>query len=339
MKRPTHSTVAIGIVIALLVLGSPRSSAATAAQKTTKLPAKLPAKKKKTKVNFDNPTTHTTTVVVRTPLPLEKALEDQAESLSAIAEGTPTSSSTIPAPVQTATSRQSIFVSPSPGSASPSAPAPVKTPAPRVQPSHVVASPFLMPAPAPTPIAAPPPVSAEARVATTLEKETEQAVRTSIYLRSSYIDAHYSDLQGDLQNGATSMALGVSRSFAWDFEWRALIEIGHGLDQEVALKNTRYSIVRIDLANHFARGPLRPFAAFGLGYADFDVRSYRATASNDVAIRSHAKGGALFAAPALGVRLELETLALDLAVEYSAFLGSAHSLGGVTGSLGLAVPF
>ncbi len=159
--------------------------------------------------------------------------------------------------------------------------------------------------------------------------------------RTSYLAARYSQIQGDLQDGATSMGLSFSRS--WNvLEGKISVDFAHGLDQKVSLGNSRMTILRADVARFFNReGLVSPFLAGGLGFANSTVKSYRQTASGTIVTQEHVKSNAVAIAPGAGVRVVLTPkLSFDLGVEYLALIGGsqASSLGGLSagGSLGVA---
>jgi hypothetical protein len=168
---------------------------------------------------------------------------------------------------------------------------------------------------------------------------------TRFYVRTSYVDAHYSNLESDLQNGASTIALGLSRGLWPTFEGRVLLELGHGMDQTVTIQNTRFLTLRADATYLPISGALTPLASLGLGFTDFDVKSERATASGDTVTREHAKGTGALIAPALGGRLRIGNtsgqIAIDLTAEYLAVIGSGQtsSLGGVAAALGIGLTF
>lgn len=179
------------------------------------------------------------------------------------------------------------------------------------------------------------------KVSHPLVRETSSDTVTSRFLvRGSYLGAHYDSLESDLQNGATSLALGLARQQG-ALEGRLSLEIGHGLDQSVTPENTRYLIAHADGTYVFYPGSLSPIAGAGIGYGKFDVRSVRSVDGNTLTIREHAQSSAFVAVPSLGLRLLFAGTTVDLTGEYLALLGApnAGALGGWQAALALGIPF
>jgi len=212
----------------------------------------------------------------------------------------------------------------------------VQPPAPQVS-----ATPYGTPAPSPTPVVAPQPLFA---AAPTPGDDTDAPEINRFYLRASYLDARYSHLESDLENGATTFGGGVARTRG-DFEGRVILEIGHGLDQAVIPQNTRIFAVRGDVNYEFLKAqglPVAPIAGIGLGYTYFNVFSVRSDNGTTQTIRINDQTTSITTSPAVGIRLKLpKAFTLDLTAEYLLLLsgGESASLGGLAGALSLGVPF
>lgn len=392
-----------------LVASQALAAIGTAAeQPPTKLPTKLPkAMKKKTKLNFEeNSGTHVTTVIVRTPLPLEKALEDQqqaANQVVVISSAKPAKSVDVanpipaPTPLEDKTARFHVlpeatteashprrFLIDEPLLVKPESPlstekdklageavlptdagakskediaAPITTspapsastefmgpPAPPVVEVSVTTLTTNPPAPSVAVEAPSAPVTsaqtADVSLATTVTRPVALH-ENRIYLRSSVLNARYAEIDSNLDNGARGLGIGWARQYG-DFEGRGSIELGYGKGQEISLENTRYLIARADALYFFRSGHVRPFAGFGVGVGQFDVRLPRPTANPDeVLFREYAKGSAAILSPSTGIRFDWTNFAVDLSAEYLAVLGagSTSALGGWTGALTLSFPF
>lgn len=379
------------------VLPPKADSSAQAKPKVAKLPKKLPKKKtqttaQRTKINFEEDSgTHVTTVVVRTPLPLEQALEDQqaaerervrvvpthaslpvqdsavlpkmnpqpkviaapAPSINAAATAapSPTPIAASPAHFQPQVTTAQVAASPVPPSLATPTPAPLPTGAPVVSTTGIVATPIVplvAPVPAPAPTSTPTTVNPPFALTyhrieqPSAEDPTRLAEGTRLVLRTSYVDARYSQLEGDLQNGATTLGLGLAHKLTAEFEGRASVEIGNGMDKTVTLQNTRFFLIRADALYLPLQGRITPLAGFGLGYSEYDVTSERAAPGGDITLREHANGKSLTASPSAGVRLRMTpTLSFDLTLEYLIFVGNGQSsaLGGWTGALGFSFAY
>jgi hypothetical protein len=324
--------------------------------KVTKLPA-FKAKKKIT-IDFDSSASeHTTTVVVRTPLPLDKAQEQQdeaAQNVTVIKHDEPKIVEHAQAPVLKSLPEVKVSVSRS-------APTPFATPFATPSPAPIFINPTTVKTFAPTVSATPTAYSAYAATKAPVAPtgSTIEVVPVSVsriptpppapwlyadalrfYARTSYLNAHYSELESDLQNGATTMALGVAKQSDM-FEIRGTLEFGHGLDQAVTPQNTRFIIARADAEYFFLSGPFSPIVGVGLGYADVDVKSLRTSDGTDTVYREHIKTSGVVISPSAGMRMNFSNYSLDLSAEYLTILGASHAsaLGGITGALGLGVPF
>lgn len=177
-------------------------------------------------------------------------------------------------------------------------------------------------------------------------REAFHSAQPRVFLRGGYLGAAYSDLEPKLENGATLIGLAISRQ-AHNIEGRVALDVIHGKDQAVTPANTRMLTLRVDasyfISDAIASIPIRPFAGLGVGYSDYDVRSYRrlGDGSGNVVFRDHAKGGALSLSPRVGLRFDLSpSLSFDVEAEYLALFGQseAKSLGGflAAGALGFA---
>ena len=371
--------LALAIAVILLFPNLPLAEAAkkpAAKQKKVadanpKLPTKLPAYKGKKKVSLDfenNSGTHVTTVIARTPLPLEKALDDQAAARQA---QKPLEEVVVKTPSRVEPSPKIEFLPQRSQELEPIEIA-IQTPAPQTQPvrpqptspvakapvAKVEAAPQVKPMAQPAPLPAPAvqkalPPTASQQVAPAKAPSTTPAVtvvtRTTapdpltarpfrLATRTSYVSAKYSDLESRLENGATTLGLGLFYAIDLNIEGRLSLELGHGFDQEVNLQNTRMSLVRIDGVYFFMPGTFQPMAGAGLGYASHNVRSYRSVDGSTITLKEHLKSGSALLAPFAGGRIHFSpTVALDLSLEYLAFVGgeSASSLGGLTCGLNL----
>lgn len=161
------------------------------------------------------------------------------------------------------------------------------------------------------------------------------------FVRGGYLGAKYSDLESRLENGATFVGFGFGSDLgatlgaeAHDLEGRLSLDIAHGRDQAVNAQNIRMLTIRADMSYLFLSGPIRPFVGAGLGYADYDVRSYRSVKGDEIILKQHAKGGSFVLSPRAGVRFTAgSSVSVDLEAEYLALVGTseATSLGGFSG--------
>lgn len=171
----------------------------------------------------------------------------------------------------------------------------------------------------------------------------DEIPRRRLFVRTGFLDAHYSEIESDLKNGATVFGVSVSQVFS-KTEVRLGLDVAHGLDQAVNLRNTRMAMFRAEGLYHFAAvSSVRFFGGGALGVADIDVTSYHAVAnSGDVVVRENAKGTALLAAPEIGARILIgRDISLDLAAQYLLLTGGDQisKLGGLLGEAALGFTF
>lgn len=326
-------------------------------QSGSQLPTQLPKKKKITVEFGTSSAEHTTTVVVRTPLPVEEAFEDQAAAEKSLKDSstkiqaatgsqspqtTPTPTSTPVAIVRPAPSPAPIAAaapSPTPSSFAPTTQASI--PPPREAKPVLVADPYPIPEP---PIAASKQDSVSQSTAavasqTSVESPKSFPEAARLFARTSYVDARYSGLSPELQNGQSTLAIGFEKDFPL-FIGRAFIELGHGMDQAVTIQNTRSLIVRADFLHLFSGTEfLRPLVGGGVGIIDVNVRSYRSNPSGQTYIREHAHETTLLLSPFTGVRVNVFPANVDLTLEYTAVMtGNPTAFGGWTGALSVSFP-
>jgi hypothetical protein len=178
---------------------------------------------------------------------------------------------------------------------------------------------------------------------TTFLVTDDETPRRRLFIRGGYLDAKYDRLESDLRNGASVFGVSVSQVFS-QTEVRLGIDVAHGLDQAVNLRNTRMAMFRAEgLYNVFSRDIVQAYVGGALGLADIDVTSYRTTGSNgDVTIRENAKGAALLAAPEVGGRFKIgRQISFDLTIQYLLLAGSSQvsNLGGLLGEAALGFSF
>lgn len=179
---------------------------------------------------------------------------------------------------------------------------------------------------------------------TTVIVAHEEAPRRRFFVRGGYLDAAYSKIESDLKNGATLFGLSASQQFS-QTEVRLGLDLAHGLDQSVTLRNTRMVLLRAEglynLVN--AKDAASFYVGGALGLADIDVTSFRSqNANGDVTVRENAKGTALLAAPEIGARLFIgRDISIDLAAQYLLLAGGgqASNLGGLLGEAALGFSF
>jgi len=291
-----------------------------------KRPTRLP-KKKRITVDFDSHSAEpTTTVIVRTPLPLDEAVEDKSlaeksmkdtqKQVEATAKTeTPATTKTPPAPLAVTT--------PTPAPA-PALEAPLETPVVTSEP---------VPMPPPLPEAA----TVTANSVVVIPEKFSKGLR--LLARTSYVNAQYSRLSSELQDGQSTIAIGIENDFD-RFSGRAILEIGHGMDQAVTIQNTRSFIVRGDLIHFFAKdATIQPLVGGGAGLVDLNVRSYRSNGEGPIYIREHARETSVLIAPFAGFRVKQSLFSLDLTLEYVAVMVDEPSaFGGWTGALTLGIP-
>jgi len=367
--------------VATSLVASQAFAAAGSKRPSAKLPTKLPkaVKKKKAKVNFEeNSGTHITTVIVRTPLPLEKALEDQKQAANevtvisssktvslpeltdamapeAAAEKQPPRYHVLPEVLPEVDSEPSrlrrIFIDETllVNAAAPDDSAPAT---PVAAPDEATAAPTstaeLMgpqaPAPATAAVVAEPAEAAAPAPDLSLSAgfSARPADRINrFYLRSSFLNARYSEIDSHLENGAHGIAIGWARQ-SGNIEGRASLEFGYGKGQDMTVQNTRYLIARGDALYFFRSNVVRPYTGIGLGVGSFDVRVQRpAVNPNDLLYHEYAKGSAAIVSPSTGIRFDLTGFAVDVGIEYLVVIGAGttSALGGWAGALTLSFPF
>lgn len=179
-------------------------------------------------------------------------------------------------------------------------------------------------------------------IATTFLIPHDETPKRRIFIRGGYLNAKYDRLEPDLRNGATTLGVSASQVFS-QTEVRIGIDIAHGLDQEVSLRNTRMAIFRAEglytILTH-SLGTL--YVGGAIGAASIDVNSYRQASGSDITIRENAKGSALLAAPEIGARIKIgRQLSLDLTLQYLLLAGSDQisNLGGLLGEAALGFRF
>ncbi len=217
-------------------------------------------------------------------------------------------------------------------------------PAPPTQ----VATLSAQPSPSPMPLA---PVAPTGPTATNIQRKADFALVTTpeaqapsphFFLSASYLRAQYSQLESDLQNGATSFTAGVSRTYGATLEGSLAVEIGQGLDQAITLQDTRFLLLRAGANYIFLPGIATPIAGLSLGYGNFNVFSYHTVNGATIQLVENAQATGLVAVPSAGVRLNLpSSYTLDLTAEYLMLVGAANAsaLGGIEGSLTVGIPF
>lgn len=334
--------------------GATKSVTKSKEKASAKSVGKLPEKKTKTKtfIDFDSDSQHKTTVVVRTPLPLEESKEEKAEVdrlVQEIKKDTPAEKTKsdkpelkylVPVQVPVPVAATSPTPTPSgPPIAIKNPPAAQDTPAPVILRTTVITTATPAPIPSQTPTAT---VATRLNAAPTSKPEIEnQSAR--LLARSSYVSAHFNELAPELQNGLTTFAFGLAKPFTRDFEGRAMIEIGHGTDQAVTPQNTRHFLLRGDTLKHFHFFNSEVFsflAGTGFGYADINVRSYRTSGGSTLVEREHSHVSTAFVSPTIALRLaSVGELTFDLSIEYLVLLGAnSTSLAGLTGAVTLTYP-
>lgn len=301
-----------------------------------KQPTRLPPKKKKTTViDFEkNSGTHTTTVIVRTPLPLEEAQDEKSlaekqlkETQKKMAEKPKPIAPALPPPPPPPRERHLIPVAPVP---------PPETPLP------VATDDSSTPPPEPAPVVESFTIPETTSHVVVMAPEAPRAEKTSALLRTSYIGSKYSEIAPELENGQTTLALGLESPLRNNLHGRALIELGHGMDQSVTIQNTRSFILRadliylLDLKSNFVQA----LFGGGLGFLDANVRSYRTNGAGGTTLREHEHVSSLLGVPFTGMRFSHDDITVDLTIEYTAVLSAKSStFGGLTGALTLGFKF
>ena len=154
--------------------------------------------------------------------------------------------------------------------------------------------------------------------------------RRSLSLRFGSLRAEWSKFDSRMQNGATSMGLGMAQELMspWgSLEARASIDLYHATDQAVTLDNVRMLATRTEIAYWLTPSRIRPALTLGMGVTEYAVRSYRAVGANgDVTIRTHARGTAFSVIPGTALRIDLnKDFRFDLQTEYLLHLGGDQS--------------
>jgi hypothetical protein len=180
-------------------------------------------------------------------------------------------------------------------------------------------------------------------VQTTFLIPHDETPRRRIFVRGGYLNAKYEKLESDLKNGASVLGVSVSQVFS-KTEIRLGIDVAHGLDQEVTLRNTRMIMFRGEgLYSVFTRDFAQVYIGGALGLANIDVTSYRSlNGSADVTVRENAKGTALLAAPEIGSRIHFSRdISLDLTLQYLLLAGGDQvaNLGGLLGEAAVGFTF
>jgi hypothetical protein len=330
----------------------------SAAQAPAKAPTQLPSfkAKKRIRIDFENSSgAPSSTVVIRTTLPSSNETENTSQKISEVKALDIKTVNPSAEPIEIDTnSLKAVSAAPPPAPTPASTPVPVPVPTPTPAPALATAP---APAPAPPPIllapVAPSEPAPKLQTSTSSSSSSRSHLRmlwnedilsdkSRFFVRGSYIDANYSRLKNDLQNGATSFSFALAKSL-FAIEFRAALEIAHGLDQAVTPQNTRMILARGEVAQFLVYGSYAPFIYGALGYGNANVRSYRALADGTIILREHANSSGLLLAPGAGLRLNLGSsrYVLDTTLEYVALLGTGHgtALGGLSLALALGIPF
>ena len=373
---------------------TPKPKAATKKKKkvvakSTQPPTQLPAYKgpvKHVNLDFDAEASgsHINTVVVRTPLPLEQAFEENAvaeknlKSLSlpdfkvSQTKKLPSVAPALaPEPTLASNSPTMVVVSRSAPTPAPVYLIPVQEPSVQLQVYNApvpaapqVRQPVQVIAPQPEPVAPKEEMfSIDTRVAEAhagpldvtepvaqekshVSQKTDSdsgATATRAFLGTSYLNAKYSQLESDLQDGASAFSLGVARDWG-PLEIGATLDFGYGMDQAVTLQNTRYVLLQGTASYFFLPGWVSPFAGTGLGLGSFNVFSYRSNSTdpNTTAIRQYVNTTALLLSPMGGVRFDVAPqVSIDLKLQYILVMGADNSsaLGGLLAGASVGYKF
>ena len=167
--------------------------------------------------------------------------------------------------------------------------------------------------------------------------------RRRLFIRGGYLDAKYDRLESDLKNGATLFGFSASQVFS-NVEVRLGVDVAHGLDQAVNLRNTRMAMFRAEgLYSLFSNEIVEGYLGSALGLANIDVTSDRSAGTNgDVTVRENATGTALLGAPEIGSRLRISRdISFDLTLQYLFLAGGSQisNLGGLLGEAALGFSF
>lgn len=366
--------VALVWPLSLIAKPLPPASSQTSSKnsnKATSLPAKKKTPTKTTRIDFSE---NDGVVIAPRNSALNKAI-NKAEAQQRTQEVQVRSRLVVPAPP----GDQAEILSSAPATkAAPAVtiaatPAPTPAPIPAATPAPV-AQVTLPPRPTPEPVVAvtPPPTfellnveekppveiakpmapaSPQATVVTsekTLTARTPPAngpSSTLAFFRTGYLHAHYKKFDDRMKDGATSIGLGAARGFetAWgEFEARASLDIYHAMDQSVTVDHVRMFATRTEVAYWITKARVRPALTFGLGWADYAVKSYRAVKTDGqgevVTLRTHAKSQAFTVIPGTALRIQLnDEIVIDTQTEFLGLLGgdSADAVQGLAFGISL----
>jgi hypothetical protein len=172
---------------------------------------------------------------------------------------------------------------------------------------------------------------------------------TLAFFRTGYLHAHYKKFDDRMKDGATSIGLGVARGFdtSWgEFEARASLDVYHAMDQTVTVDHVRMFATRTEVAYWITKARVRPALTFGLGWADYAVKSYRSVKTDGqgdlVTLRTHAKSQAFTVIPGTALRIQLnDEIVIDTQTEFLGLLGgdSADAVQGLAFGLSLGWVF
>ena len=270
-------------------------------------------------------------VQVRSRLFVPAPPGDQSETLSANSISKPTS---IPTAKPSATPAPVVIATPTPAPA-PQPPPVLATTPPSIELLNVEEKPpveeLIVSDSAKTPVEAKSTegVSITSRpvVASTIADKSPSS--TLAFFRTGYLHAHYKKFDDRMKDGATSIGLGAARSFetSWgEFEARASLDIYHAMDQSVTVDHVRMFATRTEVAYWITKSRVRPALTFGLGWADYAVKSYRAVKTDGqgevVTLRTHAKSQAFTVIPGTALRIQLnDEIVIDTQTEFLGLLG------------------
>lgn len=331
--RPILHSFAFFFVWTLTTFVPQTEALAKVASKSTaksenKLPTRLPpykGKKNKITVDFDNATSKTETVVIRSEQRLERAQEkaakDQGKAQKAISASSSGATQPKAKPAQPSSTPATEKVT---AETSPTAPL-ERTEAPaQAQVNEIESGPAIVTAR----------VNSES-IADSGPSSTGFGLGVEthfIQFRTHYWSTRFERISGELENGATSVGLSWTRK-ADLIDWRIAIDVVHGMDQAVTIQNTRMVAVRGEALYGFGHGPVFPYVGAGLGIVDYSVRSQRASTDETLRWVEHASGTALALIPSAGIWMGLgENLRLDFQLDYIGAFGSgaSHHLGSLT---------
>lgn len=142
-----------------------------------------------------------------------------------------------------------------------------------------------------------------------------------LWIRGGTLMTRYEDLAPELENGATSFGVGMSRAIG-GFELRLALDIQHGLDQAVTVQNTRTLILTGEVLRSWPLRYAEPYVSAGLGAANFNVRSERASSDGLIHLLEHASGSAVALIPAAGLRFSVtRRIRLEIQLQYMGLIG------------------